>query len=141
MVLYSEFSSANGHKYYLEINAIGVAGEDKDVDLGGTPVILVTDSSKIFDPIKSRSLSIELVSYEWYFDLYQKTYSLLRQNGLTHKDLYHSANVENSIFDYFYDLDGDHLDIPRHEADRVHFVGEDSVASKGEGSATVEKTA
>lgn len=70
MVLYSEFSSANGHKYYLEINAIGVAGEDKDVDLGGTPVILVTDSSKIFDPIKSRSLSIELVSYEWYFDLY-----------------------------------------------------------------------
>jgi len=70
MVLYSEFSSANGHKYYLEINAIGVAGEDKNVDLGGTPVILVTDSSKIFDPIKSRSLSIELVSYEWYFDLY-----------------------------------------------------------------------
>lgn len=70
MVLYSEFSSTNGHKYYLEINAIGVAGEDKDVDLGGTPVILVTDSSKIFDPIKSRSLSIELVSYEWYFDLY-----------------------------------------------------------------------
>ncbi len=80
-------------------------------------------------------------SPEWYFDLYQKTYSLLRQNGLTHKDLYHSANVENSIFDYFYDLDGDHLDIPRHEADRVHFVGEDSVASKSEGSATVEKTA
>ena len=70
MVLYSEFSSENGHKYYLEINAIGVDKEDKDVDLGGTPVILTTDSSKIFDPIKSRSLSIELVSYEWYFDLY-----------------------------------------------------------------------
>lgn len=70
MVLYSEFSSENGHKYYLEINAIGVDKEDKDVDLGGTPVILTTDSSKIFDPIKSRSLSIQLVSYEWYFDLY-----------------------------------------------------------------------
>ena len=64
---------------------------------------------------------------EWYLDLYEKTYTLLKKNGLTHKNLYQSANVENSIFDYFYDLDGDHLDIPRHEADRVHFVGEDSV--------------
>lgn len=62
---------------------------------------------------------------EWYLDLYQKTYTLLRKNGLTHRDLYSSVNGENSIFDYFYDLDGDHLDIPRHEADRVHFVGED----------------
>lgn len=77
---------------------------------------------------------------EWYLDLYQKTYTLLKKNGLTHRDLYHSANVENSIFDYFYDLDGDHLDIPKHEADRVHFVGEDSVVDNKEDN-VVEKTA
>lgn len=61
---------------------------------------------------------------EWYLDLDLKTYNILKKNGLTHKDLYHSANVENSIYDYLYDLDGDHLDIPKHEADRIHFVNE-----------------
>lgn len=61
---------------------------------------------------------------DWYLDLYQKTYTLLRKNGITHRDLYSSVNGENSIFDNFYDLDGDHLDIPRHEEDRVHFVNE-----------------
>jgi len=55
-------------------------------------------------------------------------------------DLYKSANVENSIFDYFYDLDGDHLNIPKHEADRVHFVGEDSVVGNNT-STQAEKTA
>ncbi len=66
---------------------------------------------------------------EWYFDLYQKAYTLLRKNGLTHQDLYNSANLENSIFDYFYDLDGDHLTNARHEADRVHFVEEGNVVN------------
>ena len=66
---------------------------------------------------------------EWYFDLYQKAYTLLRKNGLTHQDLYNSANLENSIFDYFYDLDGDHLTNARHEADRVHFVEEGNVVT------------
>ena len=63
---------------------------------------------------------------DWYMDLYEKTYNILRKNGLTHQNLYQSANVENSIFDYFYDLDGDHLTNPRHEADRVHFIGEEN---------------
>lgn len=61
---------------------------------------------------------------EWYRDLDLKTYNILKKNGLTHKNLYQSANVENSIFDYLYDLDGDHLDIPKHEEDRIHFVNE-----------------
>ena len=69
---------------------------------------------------------------EWYLDLYQKTYTLLKKNGLTHYDLYKSANVENSIFDYFYDLDGDHLNIPKHEADRVHFVEEENRSGAAE---------
>lgn len=77
---------------------------------------------------------------EWYMDLYHKTYTLLKKNGLTHLDLYKSANVENSIFDYFYDLDGDHLNIAKHEADRVHFVGEDSVVDDSKID-VVEKTA
>lgn len=75
-------------------------------------------------------------SPEWYYDLYQKAYTLLRKNGLTHQDLYNSANVENSIFDYFYDLDGDHLTNPRHEADRVHFVEEEQIEAE-----KTEKTA
>jgi len=64
---------------------------------------------------------------EWYLDLYQKTYTLLKKNGITHQNLFNSANVENSIFDYFYDLDGDHLVNARHDADRVHFVGEKGI--------------
>ena len=62
---------------------------------------------------------------EWFLDLDLKTYSILKKNGLTHQNLYQSANVENSIFDYLYDLDGDHLVNARHEADRIHFVNED----------------
>ena len=67
---------------------------------------------------------------EWYLDLYQKTYNLFKKNGITHRDIYNSINAENIIFDYFYDLDGDHLDIPRHEEDRVHFVNEGNVVEK-----------
>ena len=59
---------------------------------------------------------------EWYTDLYLKTYSILRKNGLTHLDLYKSANVENSIFDYLYDADGDILPWERHNNDTVQFV-------------------
>ncbi|MCD7981424.1 MAG: nitrogen fixation protein NifB [Clostridiales bacterium] len=59
---------------------------------------------------------------EWYTDLYQKTYNILKKNGLTHLDLYRSANVENSIFDYLYDMDGDLLPFERHNADAVQFL-------------------
>lgn len=61
---------------------------------------------------------------EWYMDLDLKTYNILKKNGLTHEDLFHSANVEFSIYDYLYDLDGDHLKSAKHDAERVHFVGE-----------------
>ena len=61
---------------------------------------------------------------DWYLDLYQKAYTLMRKNNLSHLDHYNSVNGENTIMDYFYDLDGDHLDIPLHEQDRVHFVNE-----------------
>lgn len=65
---------------------------------------------------------------EWYMDVYQKTYTLLKKNGLTHRDYYNSVNNEYSIMDCFYDLDGDHVDIPLHDKYRVHFVNEkDSV--------------
>lgn len=59
---------------------------------------------------------------EWYTDLYLKTYNILKKNGLTHLDFYRSANAENSIFDYLYDLDGDLLPYERHNADTVQFI-------------------
>jgi hypothetical protein len=46
---------------------------------------------------------------EWYHDLFLRTYALLRKNGLTHEDFYWSNNVEESIFDYLYNADGDVL--------------------------------
>lgn len=59
---------------------------------------------------------------DWYLDLYLKTYSILKKNGLTHLDFYRSANAENSIFDYLYDLDGDILPYERHNADTIQFI-------------------
>ena len=59
---------------------------------------------------------------EWYMDLYVKTFHILKKNGLTHLDYYNSANAENSIFDYLYDLDGDILPYERHNADTVQFI-------------------
>lgn len=56
---------------------------------------------------------------EWYLDLYIKTYDILKRNGFTHWDLYSSANVENSIFDYLYDLDGDFLPYEKHNQNTI----------------------
>lgn len=59
---------------------------------------------------------------EWYLDLDLKTYSILKKNGLTHWDLYSSANIENSIYDYLYDLDGDFLPYEKHNKDTIQFI-------------------
>lgn len=61
---------------------------------------------------------------DWYQDLYLKTYHILKKNGLTHLDYYRSANAENSIFDYLYDMDGDILPYERHNADAIKFAAE-----------------
>ncbi|MEE3420256.1 MAG: radical SAM protein [Lachnospiraceae bacterium] len=65
---------------------------------------------------------------EWFLDLDLKAYSILKQHGFTHRDLFASANVENSIFDYLFDLDGDHLDNERHNSDTIQFKTDASVA-------------
>jgi uncharacterized radical SAM superfamily protein len=59
---------------------------------------------------------------DWYLDLDLKTYNILKKNGLTHLDFYRSANIENSIFDYLYDLDGDILPFEKHNADTIQFI-------------------
>lgn len=67
---------------------------------------------------------------DWYIDLYQRTYNILRQNGLTHENLFRAANVENSVFDYLYDYDGDFLKSKRHNDDAVRFIHPGDVQEK-----------
>lgn len=70
MTLYGEFTDVNNIKWYLEIfNSDG--NDEKDVYLGETPVTINTSSSKLFDPIKSRSMTIEVFSNEWFPELYE----------------------------------------------------------------------
>lgn len=59
---------------------------------------------------------------EWFLDLDLKTYEILKRNGFTHWDLYSSANLENSIFDYLYDLDGDYLPYEKHNESIIKFA-------------------
>lgn len=70
MTLYGEFTDVNEVKWYLEIyNSEG--NDENDVYLGETPVIIATSSAGLFDPIKSRSMTIEVFSQQWFPELYE----------------------------------------------------------------------
>ena len=71
MTFYSNFSDLNGKRYEIEIHSDG--GGEVDIVMGGNPCTITTSSTGIFTPIKSRSASLEIVTKEWYFDLYEPT--------------------------------------------------------------------
>lgn len=71
MTFYSDFSDLDGKVYKVEITSSG--GGEVNITMGGTPCIISSSSGALFDPIKSRSCSLEVVTKEWYFDLYEPT--------------------------------------------------------------------
>lgn len=73
MTFYSKFSDYNGKVYGLEMTVRNAQGADTNLTMSGNPCVIETSSSKLFDPIKSRSCSLEIVTGDWYFQLYEPT--------------------------------------------------------------------
>ena len=70
MTFYSNFSDINGKRYEIEIYSSSGSGE-VNLTMGGTPVVITSASEGLFSPIKSRSATLEIVTTQWYFDLYE----------------------------------------------------------------------
>ena len=70
MTFYSDFSDLNGKRYEIEIYSDSGNGE-VTLTMRGNPVVITSTSDKLFAPIKSRAATIEIVSTQWYFDLYE----------------------------------------------------------------------
>ena len=71
MIFTSLFSDYNNKQYGVEINATETMGKNTKITMGGNPCVISTASGKLFDPIKSRSCSLEFVTDTWYFQLYE----------------------------------------------------------------------
>ena len=69
MTFYGSFDNINGKTFNIEINTPS-GNEEIDLIMGETACILNTSSDKIFAPIKSRSLTVEIFSTQYYMDLY-----------------------------------------------------------------------
>jgi hypothetical protein len=63
MTLYGDFKDFNDVLWHVEIHNENEGG-DIDVHLSDTPVVLSTTSRGLFTPIKSRSMTIEVASYD-----------------------------------------------------------------------------
>lgn len=91
MTFYSTFSDYNNKKYGVEINAIKTQGEDVNITMSGDPCHIDTSSGKLFDPIKSRSCTLEFVTDTWYFQLYEP-----ESRGTTVKIYEYDENYEHN---------------------------------------------
>ena len=69
MLYKGSFKDINDKEYDIEIMS-GNVSRQVDIIFGSSPVIITGASEGIFSPIKSRSCSIEIVSTEYYMDLY-----------------------------------------------------------------------
>ena len=65
-----EFISLNDKQYKVEIITNGISSAETKITLGTDPVIITTESDGLFSPIKSRSCTINIVSDDFYFDMY-----------------------------------------------------------------------
>ena len=65
-----EFISLNNKQYKVEIITNGISSAETKITLGTDPVIITTESDGLFSPIKSRSCTINIVSDDFYFDMY-----------------------------------------------------------------------
>lgn len=72
MNFYGYFNNREGTHYGIEIST-PTGAEEVDLTLSDSPAILKTSSRGLFSPIKSRSLTVEIVSKDYYFDLYEPT--------------------------------------------------------------------
>lgn len=70
-----QFKNISGETYTVEIESQVANPNSNTIELtfGETPVVITTDSSGIFSPIKSRSCTIEILTDTWLFDLYSPT--------------------------------------------------------------------
>lgn len=92
MTFYSTFSDYNNKKYGVEINAKETLGKDVNITMGGDPCHIDTSSGKLFDPIKSRSCTLEFVTKDWYFQLYEP-----KSRGTTVKIYEYDENYEHNV--------------------------------------------
>lgn len=72
MNFYGYFNNLEGEHFGVEIST-NTGSEEIDLILSDEPVVLKTSSGGLFTYIKSRGLSIDIVSKDWYFDLYEPT--------------------------------------------------------------------
>ena len=70
MTFYSNFSDIDGNRYEIEITS-ETSGQDVNLTMGGHPCVISSSSEGLFAPIKSRAATLEIVTTEWFFDLYE----------------------------------------------------------------------
>ena len=92
MTFYSKFSDYKGKIYGVEITVRNAQGADTNVTMSGNPCVIETSSSKLFDPIKSRSCSLEIVSGDWHFQLYEP-----ESRGTTVKIYEYDESYQNNV--------------------------------------------
>ena len=69
-MLYTGQFAAKNTKYQIDIQT-GTSTVPVNITFTDTPCIIVSKSSGLFSPIKSRGCTIEILSTEYYIDLYQ----------------------------------------------------------------------
>ena len=72
MTFYGQFQNINGKIWNVEISTAAEGGnEEVEILFGDNPCEMTTSSNSLFAPIKSRSLTIQIFTKRYYFDLYQ----------------------------------------------------------------------
>lgn len=69
-ILRGKFKDNYSENEYVVDFHVGNTTDVTDITLGGTPVVIEQKSEGLFSPVKSRSVTVEIVSDEYIFDLY-----------------------------------------------------------------------
>ena len=105
MLYQGQISSLNGTLYTINI-ITGQSTEPVDIMLAGDdPVIIESKSEFIFDPIKSRSCSINIVSDRYYMDLYRpevKDARVIIYDNTDNDNIIFKGYLEPNIYDMGY---------------------------------------
>lgn len=71
MTFYCGFSDLSGKKYDIEIHSDNGDAREINIMMGSTPLTISSSSNGLLSPIKSRSATINVVTREWYMELYE----------------------------------------------------------------------
>ena len=71
MTFYCGFSDLSGKKYDIEIHSDNGDAREINIMMGSTPLTISSTSNGLLSPIKSRSATINVVTREWYMELYE----------------------------------------------------------------------